>query len=905
MLLLVLLLSALPSNLDEPAFTRARVHGELSAAAGPHLHPGEVDCAEAPEPAYSYRRGPADGHGNPSFIEQRTTDRRRHDRLLYDDADRLSAWHEVVREQATLLDYDLADNRSALHHLEWPADEPLTANPRGRRYLERVSYEQDTEGNLSAIREQFGEAHRVTTDVAGNITRLGELDLSRDARGRPLRDTYDHAGRRLSSPPWNFVIHEAHYDAQGLLGTQVQARVRKFAPHLPGFQLSRDGRGAWEVALLLPDRSVLAVLDDRGDALQTTLYDPFGDGETESRPNYSYPKGYAGYLHYPADAPIPLMDAGHRIYAPTLGRFLRPDPIPPSLDDPRSLNRYAANFHNPAVYTDPKGAEPISIGVAAGVVIGAVAGAIYSGFQAAQNPDSYQGGLHLPALGHTAAGALITANSALASEAVLGLAGSSTLTVAQQAVGSATASVVGGHLWHVGFHSLFPTLAPAPGLATAGLDAAIGAALPLGFALPSLRRAAPSSAIPAQGELRARVLANLEASRRARESSNFADFAARERVIEAAAQQRQRVLANIEASRRSRLSGDFRTFVRRTEPHRRRRTCFIAGTPVLTPDGLTAIEDLQPGDELTCADPQTRRWTTCEVEERLEHPYAGALIEVVAGGTELTATAHHPFWVAEGHRLGERPLAEDAGDDADASADGRWVQAADLQPGDVLLLREGLAEVEALSRSRGRATVFNLRVSDLETYAVGEAGVLVHNKAVWNENLPPGGGARARKGAGGARLSSLERIDEVPTDAIALQLTENSCGAACGRTILLREGVDVPQMELAERALLDFGTPGINTDELGGALNGYLGREVFQAGSLNATASTAKALARRGPFIALLDPVENLGHFVIVERIERGVVGILDPRGVSYGLRLDDFVGAWADQAKWGQVIFK
>ncbi len=68
-------------------------------------HRGDIDCANPPEAPFHYRRGPADGRGNPSFVEQRAGDRRRHDELLYDGGDRLRAWRELERHEAWFIDY--------------------------------------------------------------------------------------------------------------------------------------------------------------------------------------------------------------------------------------------------------------------------------------------------------------------------------------------------------------------------------------------------------------------------------------------------------------------------------------------------------------------------------------------------------------------------------------------------------------------------------------------------------------------------------------------------------------------------------------------------------------------------------------------------------------------------------
>ncbi len=63
---------------------------------------------------------------------------------------------------------------------------------------------------------------------------------------------------------------------------------------------------------------------------------------------------------------------------------------------------------------------------------------------------------------------------------------------------------------------------------------------------------------------------------------------------------------------------------------------------------------------------------------------------------------------------------------------GRWVEARDLRLGDELLLTGGRACITGLATEDLDTTVYNIGVGEQHTYAVSEAGVLVHNKAMRN-----------------------------------------------------------------------------------------------------------------------------------------------------------------------------
>ncbi len=63
-----------------------------------------------------------------------------------------------------------------------------------------------------------------------------------------------------------------------------------------------------------------------------------------------------------------------------------------------------------------------------------------------------------------------------------------------------------------------------------------------------------------------------------------------------------------------------------------------------------------------------------------------------------------------------------------AKTSGRWVDAGDVRVGDQLLLRDGrILPVEAIQHRSFRDKVYNFHVADLQCYAVGLSGVLVHN----------------------------------------------------------------------------------------------------------------------------------------------------------------------------------
>ncbi len=109
-----------------------------------------------------------------------------------------------------------------------------------------------------------------------------------------------------------------------------------------------------------------------------------------------------------------------------------------------------------------------------------------------------------------------------------------------------------------------------------------------------------------------------------------------------------------------------------------------------------------------------------------------ALVHVVVDADEIVATAGHPFWVVDGQDLQSRPQPKQlaVGEDAGQALPGRWVDSHDLLPGDVIQCLDGrrrVVEQITLRQVQG-VPVANLTVESNHTFAVGECGILVHNR---------------------------------------------------------------------------------------------------------------------------------------------------------------------------------
>jgi hypothetical protein len=141
------------------------------------------------------------------------------------------------------------------------------------------------------------------------------------------------------------------------------------------------------------------------------------------------------------------------------------------------------------------------------------------------------------------------------------------------------------------------------------------------------------------------------------------------------------------------------------------QACFAAGTPLRTPTGSRAIEDLAPGDLVLSRD--EHRPDGLVTARRVEEVFVreGLVWELRLGGQTIRTTAEHPFY------------SEQAG----------WTACHELQVGDRLLTEDGSwVAVEGLHDTGSWERVYNLRVADNHTYFVGE---VAWGWAVWAHNM--------------------------------------------------------------------------------------------------------------------------------------------------------------------------
>ena len=185
--------------------------------------------------------------------------------------------------------------------------------------------------------------------------------------------------------------------------------------------------------------------------------------------------------------------------------------------------------------------------------------------------------------------------------------------------------------------------------------------------------------------------------------------------------------------------------------------CFTAGTLVLTENGQKAIEDIQAGDKVFAADPETGESGYKEVLQTFEKE-TEVVVHVTyekdgegsnAETTTVNTTLNHRFWTEAG-----------------------WKSAGTLEAGDKLTLADGnTATVTNVAYEDTHATVYNFEVEDFHTYYVGTESVLVHNNG---GNCMKTASALAQGGSKGRTYSRLiPGTDGVVTGGNSTKLGKN------------------------------------------------------------------------------------------------------------------------------------
>ncbi|MEZ4986318.1 MAG: polymorphic toxin-type HINT domain-containing protein [Saprospiraceae bacterium] len=147
--------------------------------------------------------------------------------------------------------------------------------------------------------------------------------------------------------------------------------------------------------------------------------------------------------------------------------------------------------------------------------------------------------------------------------------------------------------------------------------------------------------------------------------------------------------------------------------------CFPAQTPIHTPAGMVAIEDIAIGDVVYAYDESQKDTILSRVTNTFSKTWS-KMVRLVVNNDTITTTSNHPFFIP---KLGRY-----------LSADSLW------RGMNLLALTGTLMTVQSAVAFDSTMAVYNFEVADHHNYFVGEDGVLVHNECVFVKlglrNLP-------------------------------------------------------------------------------------------------------------------------------------------------------------------------
>lgn len=707
--------------------------GRLTAI-GTERMPGAGAPPNVQDPISAYRLD-LDPVGNPTKVTTTRGGVSEAVAYAYDDADRVTsacyAANDCDRhtQAAGRIDYtyDLVGNR-------------LTQKRTGTAGSDTTFYKYDAADQLTrrvVVQHRAGNAPdgeatgwpSVVTDydydLNGNQTRAGRdtfaynLDntlAGATVGGRTTAFAYDAAGLRLTTTSGEGAAATTQrwsWDVNGTLpqialdvttnaaGTTTERRGFTYGPDDEPLALLDPATGAhpythdWlggTANMLSPSGVPEAGYD----------YDPFGNPRQGDTLKPGDPTGPANPLKYTGAYQDSTTGEGNyflraRNYNPDTGRFASTDPMP---QPGPAISAYAYAENNPLSFTDPTGAV-VDAGGGGGGAPAETGGTQPTG----PSPEDVAKAQQIQS--KSLLDVILEAGGQILME-FLGI--NDIVNCLKGDIGACVSMVIGALPWG----KIFKAKKIAEAIFRAG-KAVVTFFQEIRWAR-AIIQGAEKAAEAARAAAAAAAKAAAEKAARARA---IAEEAAKKAAAQAAERAKAKAAKAKAATKKAAPEKKAPENTARTEscPLPRRQHSFVAGTRVLMADGTTKdIESVRPGDTVRSTDPVTGRTEDRQATHtfRTDHDKDFVLVTTRDDRGErhtVTTTDNHPFWSATA---------------------GRWVDAGDLRPGDLLRTSAGTyVQVDAVRAERRHWRTFDLSVDGIETYYVmaGSAAVLVHNNS--------------------------------------------------------------------------------------------------------------------------------------------------------------------------------
>ncbi len=174
--------------------------------------------------------------------------------------------------------------------------------------------------------------------------------------------------------------------------------------------------------------------------------------------------------------------------------------------------------------------------------------------------------------------------------------------------------------------------------------------------------------------------------------------------------------------------------------------CFVAGTKIHTIDGFKNIEDIEIGDLVLSYNEALDKTEYNKVYDLFErHNNEGLIYELTINGNIINVTSTHTFYINKSisKNILYKPETLNNNDYKVGSLYSfpsinngfYWVQAMDLQIGDMVMLSDGSYHpITSIRRLSHDGTVYNFSVENNNNYFVTEDGILVHNQMMCKDD---------------------------------------------------------------------------------------------------------------------------------------------------------------------------
>ncbi|NNC19209.1 VCBS repeat-containing protein [Corallococcus exiguus] len=284
----------------------------------------------------------------------------------YDSLDRLTRWTVYQNCQRAIFEYGFSPDGNLTSRTTVEGGSPSESYVYGQNGAPPHAVTQGPPGSYGYDARGFRVTAPGSTSVEYTVAGLPHR-IQRGAEELTFQyDAFDARVRKARSNGESSVMVGA-----GLYEKQVERwRTR----HL--FSITAGGRPVARVTLTRresgpfvqdiayvhrdPLGSVEALSDQQGALVARMKFDPFGRRvfpqalATANLPvlGKGLPEGFTGHSH---DDELGLINMKGRVYDPSVGRFLTPDPFVQSPFRSQSHNRYAYAWNNPLRYTDPSG----------------------------------------------------------------------------------------------------------------------------------------------------------------------------------------------------------------------------------------------------------------------------------------------------------------------------------------------------------------------------------------------------------------------------------------------------------------------------------------------------------------------------------------------------------------------